>query len=241
MTKLRYKKNRFVSTVSHELRTPLTSIKGGLSIFLSQRGQSLEPQYRGLLEIALRNASRLHAIINDLLDMEKINADQLELNKENVNLVELIESAIQDCNDYAVSCKVHISFKTDLPEAVAYVDNKRIQQVLLNLLSNAAKFSPEDGEVEVSLESQDSSFRISVQDYGCGIPESFRADIFKFFKQADNTSTRVKGGTGLGLAISNRLLALHGTTLEYTSSLNVGTRFFFDLAAPGTSVSGTSK
>lgn len=224
-------KNRFVATVSHELRTPLTSIKGGLAILLNQYEKSLDPKAREMLNIALRNTDRLRAIINDLLDMEKINADQLTLDKNLEDLAELIPNALADCENFASARKVSFDFKTELPRALALIDGARIQQVLLNLLSNAAKFSPEYSKIQVTLEQHDGHFRISVRDYGCGIPESFYGDIFKSFKQADNSSSRAKGGTGLGLAISNKLLALHGTTLEFTSVVNQGACFFFDIEA----------
>lgn len=228
---LELQKNRFVATVSHELRTPLTSIKGGLAILLNQYEKSLDPKALEMLSIALRNTERLRVIINDLLDMEKINADQLILNKKCEDLVKVIRNALADCENYASTCKVSFAFINELPSAFVNIDKARIQQVLLNLLSNAAKFSPEDSKVEVTLEQHDEYYKISVKDYGCGIPESFRSDIFKSFKQADNSSSRAKGGTGLGLAISNKLLALHGTTLEFTSVVNQGACFFFEIKA----------
>lgn len=220
-------KSEFVSTVSHELRTPLTSINGVLGLLRGGVFGELPAPVNAQLDIAQRNGIRLSSLINDLLDMEKIAAGKLELDLQVQALPPLLEQAVMGNSGYAEKCGV--SFRlVDVASAWVRVDAFRFRQVMDNLLSNAAKFSPPGGDVVVSAQVLGNTTRLSVTDKGCGIPEAYRQRVFEKFSQADGSDTRQKGGTGLGLAISRELVERMGGTIGFTSVEKEGTTFWCD-------------
>ncbi len=222
-------KREFVSTVSHELRTPLTSIKGALGIIDAGAAGELTAQQKSLISIALNNSTRLNRLIDDILDMEKIEAGKMEFDMQPVDLASLIDEAVEANAGYAT--KHEVSFRargTDRP-AVVTGDPGRLMQVLANLMSNAAKFSKPGDEIEIVLEQKDGKARVSVIDHGCGIPEKAQATIFDKFTQADSSDRRSKGGTGLGLNIVKLIVEAHGGRIDFVSKEGEGTTFFFDL------------
>ncbi len=202
-------KREFVSTVSHELRTPLTSIKGSLGLAVGGALGALPDKAKGMIDVAHKNTERLIALVNDILDMERLDSGRMEFHFEPVDLSGLARDAITANKGYAD--QQGITFvATDLASDMTIrADGGRITQVIANLLSNAAKFSPEGGTVEVSVVRRDDTARVSVTDRGPGIPEEFRGRIFGRFAQADASDTRKKGGTGLGLNISKSIVERH--------------------------------
>lgn len=223
-------KNEFVSTVSHELRTPLTSIRASLGLVTGGVAGALPDPVRELLDIAHKNSERLVLLVNDILDIEKIEAGRLEFRRERVSARRLLEQAVAGNRAYGAQFDVRFEMVGDLAaDAAVYADVQRIHQVLANLLSNAAKFSPAGGVVEVSLAVDAGNAIFHVRDRGPGIPESFRGRIFQRFAQADSSDVRQKGGTGLGLSISRAIVEHHAGQLGFEDAEGGGTRFFFSL------------
>ncbi len=222
-------KDEFVSTVSHELRTPLTSIRGSLGLLSGGAVGDLTTRARGLLEIAHNNSDRLIVLINDLLDMEKIASGKLDFAFAVQSLMPLVEEAIAANRPYAEQYQVSYSITACARYEQVNVDRDRFLQVMSNLLSNAAKFSPPEGQVAIAVSTVDSLARVSVSDNGPGIPEEFQARIFEKFSQADSSSTRERGGTGLGLAISKNLVEKMGGRIGFDTQAGMGTTFYFEL------------
>lgn len=219
-------KNDFVSAVSHELRTPLTSISGSLSLALNGLLGPISSKAQEMLGVAQKNAQRLGLLINDLLDMEKLAVGKMDFDFQPQLLVPIIEQSIEANKVYASHFGVSYSLSVSTGAAMVNVDAQRLQQIMANFLSNAAKFSPQDGVVDVRVEAQSGRARISVIDHGQGISEEFRARIFQKFSQADASASRRRGGTGLGLAISKELAERMQGEIGFTSVPGKGTTFF---------------
>lgn len=220
-------KSEFVSVVSHELRTPLTSIRGALGLLVSMKNTKLPGQTVELISIAHRNSERLLFLINDLLDMEKIASGKAQFEMKVQPLFPIIEQAMINNRSYADQYGVHYILSRSAEDIFVKTDSDRLAQVLNNLLSNATKFSPRGGNVEIEVDRKSAMVRVSVTDCGSGIPEEFRDRIFQKFSQADSSDTRQKGGTGLGLAISKSLIEKMGGEIGFTSTRDQGTTFFF--------------
>ncbi|MET0181160.1 MAG: CHASE3 domain-containing protein, partial [Novosphingobium sp.] len=223
-------KSEFVSTVSHELRTPLTSIAGSLGLVAAGAAGPLEPRAAKLIGIALNNSQRLVRLINDILDIEKIESGKMTFDMRRYNLPALVEEAVQATEGFAAEKRVSIAISCGGARAIVLADHDRLIQVLTNLLSNAIKFSPEHGVVEVALTPSIKRHRITVRDRGPGIPPEFQQSLFTRFAQADSSDTRSKGGTGLGLAIVKEILDRTGGEIGYETSPD-GTAFHVELPA----------
>ena len=222
-------KNEFVSTVSHELRTPLTSIRGSLGLLEGGILGELPAQAQDMVRIARTNTERLIRLINDILDLEKMESGKLDFQLEPLELSALLAQAVEAHHGYAEGCGATLVLEVEAPGARAVVDGDRFLQVLANLLSNALKFSPRGERVTLRLERMGERLRVSVEDRGPGIPESFRARIFEKFAQADGSDTRRKGGSGLGLSIARALAERMGGTLDFVSEEGAGTTFRVEL------------
>jgi len=224
-------KNEFISTVSHELRTPLTSIRGSLGLINSGKAGKLPKKSQRLLDLAEKNTERLILLVNDILDMEKIASGKMVFNFDDVDIGELVEQSLEANKAYADGFGVDFVLVETVPGARIRGDRDRLLQVMANLLSNAAKFSPEEGEVRISVCRRGANVRVSVSDKGPGIPEEFRDDLFARFTQADTSNTREKGGTGLGLNITKSIIDRHGGRIDFETEIGAGTTFYFDLLA----------
>jgi signal transduction histidine kinase/integral membrane sensor domain MASE1 len=235
-------KREFISVISHELRTPLTSIRGSLGLITGGAAGVLPEQAHNLASIAFRNVERLSLLINDILDIDKIESGHLTLDMQIQPIATLVEQAVEANAGFARECDITLVIDRDLQtqaqEVDVMVDGHRLLQVLANLLSNAAKFSPRGAVVSIGAQITGDSIRVSVSDNGPGIAADFQARIFQKFSQADGSDTRAKRGTGLGLAISKALIERMGGTIDYVTRIGHGTTFFFDLplAAPRANV-----
>ena len=216
-------KSEFVSTVSHELRTPLTSIAGSLGLLAGGAGGHLESKAARLVNIARNNAERLVRLINDILDVEKLEAGRMPFNNQRLDVRNLIDAALDENAGYADRFGVKLHFERPVDEVMALVDPDRMAQLLGNLLSNAIKFSPEHGVVTVELLPGEENHRLKVVDQGPGIPDEFRPRMFQKFAQADSSDSRAKGGTGLGLSIVREIVNRMGGTIEFESRTGEGT------------------
>jgi PAS domain S-box-containing protein len=222
-------KNEFITTVSHELRTPLTSIRGALSLLAGGTAGEVPLAAKAMIDIAHKNSERLTRLVDDILDIEKIESGKLSFRVAQLELAPLVEQAIEANRGYGEQYHVTFALTSVVPGALVHIDGDRLMQVLANLLSNAAKFSPAGGVVTVAIERRGTDLRISVADRGVGIPEEFHSRIFGKFAQADSSDTRQKGGSGLGLSITKALVERMGGQIGFTSELGAGTVFYVDL------------
>ncbi|MBL8539555.1 MAG: CHASE domain-containing protein [Betaproteobacteria bacterium] len=222
-------KNEFIATVSHELRTPLTAIVGALGLLRQESSGKLSDGASLFLNMAQQNSDRLAALIDDILAIEKIEAGTVDFRLAPVALRPLLERAISLNTPYARRFDVRLELELPLPEVSVTGDADRLLQVMANLLSNAAKFSPTGATVSVACAVLDNAVRVTVTDRGPGIPEEFRRRIFQKFAQADSGDTRQKGGTGLGLSICKAIVERLGGTIGFVCAPGRGTTFHFDL------------
>ncbi|HEV2081050.1 MAG TPA: CHASE3 domain-containing protein [Brevundimonas sp.] len=221
-------KDAFVSTVSHELRTPLTSIAGSLGLLAGGAAGELPEKASRLIGIAHSNSQRLVRLINDILDVEKLESGKTPMTMDVLDLREVAARSIDGVRGYADQLNVTLTLLEGAPAPIRG-DADRLIQVVTNLLSNAAKFSPAGGQVAVGVNPETRIARLSVTDQGPGIPEAFRARIFGKFAQADASDARAKGGTGLGLAIAREIAERHGGRLWFESREGEGATFHLDL------------
>lgn len=224
-------KSEFISTVSHELRTPLTSIRGALNLVMGRDAANIPEKSRRLLEMAERNSQRLTLLINDILDLEKIEGGQMLFDFRSVDLVDLASRSLAENEGFAASHQVSLVLRAEIPQAPVRGDEHRLLQVLANLISNAVKFSPKGGTVEVRVRGLDRAFQMAVKDEGAGIPEHFRDRIFQRFSQADASDAREKGGTGLGLSITKAIVERHAGSIDFLSASGQGTEFQVQIPA----------
>jgi PAS domain S-box-containing protein len=224
-------KTEFISIVSHELRTPLTSIQGVLGLMLGGALGEFSERAQSMLTIAHNNCERLIRLINDILDIEKIEAGKMEFKLTTVELNQFASESVEINQSYADKFDVQLKLKLWPAKIFATVDSDRLQQVFANLLSNAAKFSPHDAKVWVKISFDQGQAIIKVRDFGAGIPDAFQKNIFGKFSQADSTASRAKGGTGLGLSISKAIVEKMGGSICFETEINKGTTFIVMLPA----------
>ncbi|MBI3924514.1 MAG: PAS domain S-box protein [Armatimonadetes bacterium] len=226
-TKIEQMKNEFVSIVSHELRTPLTSIRGSLGLLAGGVLRKTPERAEGMLKIALNNTDRLVRLINDILDIERLESGRVTIEKRECRLEDLMKQAV-DVMD-AMGSENGVTLQAEATDCPIHVDPDRILQVLTNLLSNAIKFSPRGGKVTLSAEPRKADVLVKVSDVGRGIPSDKLDKIFERFQQVDASDARKKGGTGLGLAICRTIVEQHGGEIWVESVMGAGSTFFFTL------------
>lgn len=223
-------KDEFVSTVSHELRTPLTSIAASLGLLVGKSDGLLPKPMARLISIAHTNSQRLVRLVDDILDIEKLEGGKVEFVLKQVDVPTLVEQAIEANQGFAVSHGVRIEFMADVHAGGAVrADADRLTQAVTNLLTNAVKFSPALSEVFVTVEEEPDLVRISVRDHGPGIPAAFKSHVFERFAQADATNARSKSGTGLGLSIVKEIVVRLNGKVGFVDEPEGGTRFFIEL------------
>jgi len=217
-------KSEFLANFSHEIRTPLNGILGYCELLAREEGSRLTPHGRRDLNVIKTNARTLLSLINDILDLSKIEAGRMDVVRENVDLVELASECVATVKEILKGKDVELSVHIADDAKVIFSDPLKLRQILLNLLSNAAKFT-ESGEIAVTAEAQDGTLILHVEDTGIGIPADQLPFIFDKFRQVDGSSTRKVGGTGLGLAIVRELARLLGGEVAVTSQLGRGSKF----------------
>lgn len=223
-------KNELIATVSHELRTPLTSIIGSLGLLLGGIAGVLPERAARLLTIAHSNGQRLIRLVNDMLDIEKIEAGEVSFGFRRCDIRSLVEQAIEGNQGFAEQFDVRVRLDPQ-SSGHALVDPDRMIQVVTNLLSNACKFSPRGSDVDVRVREENAVVRIAVRDRGPGIPDEFRSRLFDKFAQAGDTLTRQREGSGLGLHIVRRIVDRHGGRISFSEAPGGGTVFEVDLPA----------
>jgi signal transduction histidine kinase len=221
-------KSQFLANMSHELRTPLNAILGYTELLIDKVYDGTPEKMQDVLQRIDSNGRHLLGLINDVLDLSKIEAGQLTLALSDYALKNIVHTVFSALEPLAKGKQ--IAFKADVPPDLppGYGDERRLTQVVLNLVGNAIKFT-DVGEVVVKAAKENGSLQVTVRDTGPGICESDRAKLFQEFQQADNAITRKKGGTGLGLAISKRIIELHGGKIWVESALGHGSTFSFTL------------
>lgn len=217
-------KTEFVSTVSHELRTPLTSMRGALGLVLAGTTGPLPAKAHDLLRIAHGNTERLIRLINDILDIEKIEAGQMALRREWCELGALVQATVRSVETLAQEAGVRLAVEAE-GEVRVTADADRLVQVFTNLVANAIKFSPRGEVVTVRVETAGGEALVHVQDRGPGIADEFRSRVFGKFQQQESHDARRKGGTGLGLAIARALVERHEGRLTFDTAVGRGTTF----------------
>lgn len=222
-------KNEFISVVSHELRTPLTSIMGSLGLIRSGAMGEVPDEVAGMIDIAHSNSDRLIRLINDILDLEKIEAGKMNFHMETLDVSDVLAQAESDNQGYADKNNVELQITRHMRDVSVLADKDKLAQVFANLLSNAIKFSPANSTVELGAYRHEQSIRFFVADHGAGIPEDFREKIFSKFSQADSSATRQQGGTGLGLSICKTIVDRLEGDIGFESTTGEGSTFFFDL------------
>lgn len=222
-------KDEFISTVNHELRTPLTSIYGALGLVLGDVMGKLPAEIHEVLSIAAKNTARLMRMVNDFLNMEKIESGKTGMERTKLDLITLVREAVADSKGYATLYGVELLITSLEDKALVLASHDRIAQVMANLLSNAVKFSPKGHPVEISVASDNAWVRVSIEDQGPGIPAAFRSRLFDRFAQADASDQRQREGTGLGLSISRDIIRLHDGRIGFEDRPQGGTSFYFEL------------
>jgi PAS domain S-box-containing protein len=228
-------KDELLSMVSHELRTPLTSIRGSLGLLAGGVLGTLPPRGQRMLDIAVSNADRLMRLLNDVLDLERMRAGRLTLDLRPCDVLQMVDQAVAEMRGMAERANVTLSVGES--SGVVMADADRVVQVLTNLVSNAIKFSREEGTVHLATSHDGQRVRFSVSDRGRGIPADKLETIFERFHQVDASDSRLQGGTGLGLAICRGIVQQHGGRVWAESTPNEGSTFYVELrSAPALTV-----
>jgi signal transduction histidine kinase len=227
-------KSDFVANVSHELRTPLTAIKGAVDLVLREMAGPLTEKQRHYLKRVGSNTQYLGGLINDLLDLSKIESGKSEVKSNRVSLDGLVHEVVETLRPVATEKEIALDATISAPSILVWADRDKINQVLMNLIGNAIKFTPAQGRVAVSVAKDGKkSVQVSVSDSGPGIPPDEKEMIFdKFYQIAQMGDVKPKG-TGLGLAICKALVELHGGRIWVESQANSGSIFYFTLPLAG--------
>lgn len=222
-------KSEFVAIVSHELRTPLTSINGAIKLIENETFGPINKDIKQYLNMASDNIDRLTGIVNDILDVKKMESGEFELFRENINLVEVVERAIEDNKIYAQKFDAKLEFIKPDKDYIVFGDFERLLQVMANLLSNGIKYGGKSDHVIISFKKLAKSIRVNVRDHGAGIPEENKELLFEKFTQSHSRDEEVVKGTGLGLNIIKSIIEKHDGIVSYEKAKEKGTIFYFIL------------
>lgn len=222
-------KDELIATVSHELRTPLTVISGALGLLRAGAGGQSEPRAIELIDVAHKNSERLSRLVNDLLDVDKLQSGTIDFRFERADLALLLASAVEQNLPYSQSLGISIDLDVPGEAVIVEVDRDRLLQVMSNLLSNASKFSDRGSRVRVRLRTSAAGVRISVIDHGRGMSDEFRRRLFTRFAQENRGSENGQAGTGLGLAICKSIVEKHHGRIIVDTREAIGTTFHIDL------------
>ena len=230
LTMLDQLKDEFISMVSHELRTPLTSIVGSLSLITNVMSEQMSKEALVMIEIAHRNGQRLINIVNDILDVAKINAGKLELNISKHNIYDVLNEAVELNMPYIKRCECDIKIEYDNAQPVfVNMDKDRIIQVMNNFISNAAKFTKIKDTIILNVGLEENLVKISVTDHGLGIKDKNKSSIFERFMQSSDNVNKKLPGTGLGLSLCKYLVEQHDGIIGFKSKVKIGSEFYFKL------------
>ena len=228
---LDHAKDEFTSMVSHELRTPLTAIYGSLSLLTNNKSGQLDEEQQQLVDISYRNSERLLELVNDILDMAKLESGNIKLDEKDINLIKVLEQAVelneQYCKEFKTGLTLHHPDNIDC--VLIHADEGRLLQVMSNLISNAAKFTHEDDLIEINLKVENDFAVVEVTDHGPGIPADKQDQLFVKFKQLSTKANSKQPGTGLGLNISKKIIELQRGTIGFESIPDEKTTFYFKL------------
>lgn len=222
-------KSQFLAMISHELRTPLTSVKGGLDLALHGAAGEVSPALMTLLTIAQRNSLRLLKLVDDVLDLQKLDLSTITLRLQDLDADAFLHDIMEEYEAYAAETGVRLTITSAQVHRQLRADPDRLKQVVGNVISNAVKFSPEGGQVACSTRLIGSRLRISVQDSGIGIPDNKEDQVFGRFNQVESGSLKVSGGSGLGMHIAKILIERMDGAISYESRLGIGTTFHIDV------------
>ena len=222
-------KDEFISIVSHELRTPITAILGAVGIIRGLQLDDLDEKQKLLVNIIYNNSQTLVSLVNDILDVSKLEGGKLALNIEECDINELLDEIIKDNTTYASQYNVRLELNRDLTESTLQTDAMRLKQIFNNLISNAIKHSPERDSVIIHATNVGNYFVASIQDHGSGIPKEFRDRIFNKFEQFQDNNRKVIKGTGLGLYLTKSLIEQFSGEIWYETAINRGTTFYIKL------------
>ena len=222
-------RDEFLATVSHELRTPLTAIHGSLALLANGVGGQLSAKTAELIDIAQKNGQRLIILVNDLLDMRKLESGKMDFDMQPVNLIEIVQHAVDENREYARQFDVVYAFNPQQDEVLLSADKNRLYQALTNLLTNAAKYGNRNDTVQITLMPSAHNVRVCIEDKGPGIPSDFKSRVFEKFSQSDSSDSRSGTGYGLGLSIVKAIIEAHGGSVGFESEKDLGTKFYFDL------------
>jgi PAS domain S-box-containing protein len=225
------KREEFMAAVSHELRTPLTSVLASLGMLMQGDGGPIPERAQTLIRMAYSNSGRLVRLMGDILDIERLSAGEMRFEFKPLELMPLVEQTVESSR--VLLERPGSGIRVEMLETLAGVrvngDAERLMQALANLLSNAAKFSPPEGRIGISVGRHGDRVRIAVSDHGPGIPEAFRSEVFTKFARAGIPNLQHRGGIGLGLSIAREIVVKHGGRIDYESQPGVRTTFFIDL------------
>lgn len=229
LKKLDELKSSFLNVTSHELRTPITPIKGYLQMLLNQKIGSITEEQKKILKIIQRNTNRLDHLIQDILDISRLESDTMRFIPEKTDVKTMVEETVETMQSSAdvKNIKINLELKDDIPELT--IDKERIKQVIINLLNNAIKFSPDNSSINVKARREKDDILFEIQDFGRGVPEDKQIKIFETFYQVDSKGDRKFGGVGLGLSISKGIIQAHSGDIWVESTLDTGSTFRFTL------------
>lgn len=222
-------KSEFVAVVSHELRTPLTSIGGAIKLIENGVLGPINDNIKSYLNMASANIDRLTNIVNDILDIKKMESGEFKLQRTNINLVDVVEQSVKENSEYANKFEAAFNFIKPEKDFIVYGDKDRLLQVMANLLSNAVKYGAKKDHINIYFKELGKSIRINVEDHGSGIPEINKNKLFEKFTQAHSRENEVVKGTGLGLSIVKNIIESHDGMVSYEVSSKQGTVFYIIL------------